>query len=254
VYTLFEDAQGTIWIDAGLLYRWNRTTGAFTSYETRSDRPDDFGNTGVWAIVEDPPGVLWAATYRGLYRYEIATGRSRQYGHRPGNPTGLPEEGALTFSRSGRTLWVVTENYLSRLDDASTGRFTSLAYKDHPTTGQWVFPSTVQDPDGFLWLGSNEGLVRFDPATGTFKRYRSDPRRPTSLSNDAIRAILLDPREPGRFLWIGTAAAGSIFRSRGPDLRPLHRDGLPNNVVWGAGRRPGELWLSTSKGLSASIR
>ena len=91
VYTLFEDRTGALWIDAGLLYRRNRATGEFRSFESSSTRPNDFGNTGVWALVEDPPGFLWAATYTGLYHYEIATGRSRQYKYDPADSTGLPE-------------------------------------------------------------------------------------------------------------------------------------------------------------------
>jgi signal transduction histidine kinase/ligand-binding sensor domain-containing protein/DNA-binding response OmpR family regulator len=254
VYTLFEDAAGTIWIDAGLLYRWNRATGAFTSFESSSADPDKFGNTGVWAIVEDPVGVLWAATYRGLYRYEIATGRSRQYKHDPTDPGGLPEETAYDVYRDrAGTLWVVTENYLAKLTDPATGRFTAYRHKEAPTTGQWVFPSTIQDADGFLWLGSSQGLARFDPATGLFRRYRSDPKQPTSLSHDAIRAILPDPREPRRYLWIGTAGGGLNRFDRDTEtfVHITDRDGLPNNVVYGV--QPdatGKLWLSTNKGLS----
>jgi ligand-binding sensor domain-containing protein len=91
VYTLFEDSGGNLWIDAGVLYRWNRRTGEFVSFETTSDRPDDFGNTRVWSLLEHPRGFLWAGTDRGLYHHEIATGRSRQYRHDPADPGGLPE-------------------------------------------------------------------------------------------------------------------------------------------------------------------
>lgn len=254
VYTLFEDATGAIWIDAGLLYRWNRATGSFTSFESSSVRPDRFGNTGVWAIVEEPVGVLWAATYRGLYRYDIATGRSRQYKHDSADPGGLPEETAYdVFRDRNGTLWVVTENYLAKLTDPGAGRFTSYRHKEAPSAGQWIFPSTIQDAEGFLWLGSSHGLARFDPATGTFRRYRSDPRRPTSLSHDAIRAILPDPREPQRYLWIGTAGGGLNRFDRQTDtfVHITDKDGLPNNVVYGV--QPdatGKLWLSTNKGLS----
>jgi signal transduction histidine kinase/ligand-binding sensor domain-containing protein/DNA-binding response OmpR family regulator len=254
VYTLFEDAAGTIWIDAGLLYRWNRATGSFTSFESSSLNPDKFGNTGVWAIIEDPVGVLWAGTYRGLYRYEIATGRTRQYKHDPADAGGLPEEVAYDVfrDRSG-TLWVVTENYLSKLTDPVAGRFTSYRHKEEPTTDLWTFPSTIQDTDGFLWLGSSQGLSRFDPATGSFRHYRSDPKRPTSLSHDAIRAILPDPREPKRYLWIGTAGGGlnRFDRETETFIHITDKDGLPNNVVYGVqADATGKLWLSTNKGLS----
>jgi signal transduction histidine kinase/ligand-binding sensor domain-containing protein/DNA-binding response OmpR family regulator len=254
VYTVFEDVSGTLWIDAGLLYQWNRATGAFRSFETTPNRPDDFGNTGVWGLVEDPPGFLWAATYRGLYHYDVATGRYRQYRYDPGDSAGLPEEMVYdVFRDRDGVIWAVTENFLARLDDARRGRFDVWRHKEHPTTGQWIFPSTIQDAHGSLWLGSDQGVVRFDPRTRSFRRYRHDPRQPESISHDAVRAILPDPSSPHRFLWIGTAGGGlnRLDIDSGTFVHFTERDGLPNNVVYGVlADRSGHLWLSTNKGLS----
>lgn len=254
VYTLFEDRAGTVWIDAGLLYKWNRTTGEFKSFETNSNRPNDFGNTGVWSIVEDPPGFLWTATYQGLYHYEIATGRYRQYAPSPADSTGLPEQPVYdVFRDRDSVIWAVTENFLVRLVDAERGRFRIYRFKERPTTGQWGFPSTVQDSSGALWLGSDQGLARFDPKTESFRHFRHDPRQPGSLSHDAIRAILPDPREPNRFLWIGTAGGGlNRFNvDSGTFVHFTSLNGLPNDVVYGVlPDSSGRLWLSTNKGLS----
>jgi signal transduction histidine kinase/ligand-binding sensor domain-containing protein/DNA-binding response OmpR family regulator len=254
VYTIFEDLSKTLWVDAGLLYQWNRTTGAFRSFETSSNRPDDFGNTGVWAIVEDPPGFLWAGTYRGLYHYEIATGRSRQYRYDPADSTGLPESVVYDVFR-GRdgTIWAVTENFLVRLVDAERGRFQIWRSKERATSGLWIFPSTVQDANGALWLGADQGLARFDPKTGAFRHYRHDPHEPATLSHDAVRSILPDPLEPNRYLWIGTAGGGlnRLDLGSGTFVHFTERDGLPNNVVYGIlADTSGKLWLSTNKGLS----
>jgi signal transduction histidine kinase/ligand-binding sensor domain-containing protein/DNA-binding response OmpR family regulator len=254
VYTLFEDRAGSLWIDAGLLYRWNRTTGEFRSFETTSSRPNDFGNTGVWAIVEDPPGFLWAATYDGLHHYEIATGRSRQYRYDPADSTGLPEQVVFdVFRDRDGGIWVVTENFLARLVDVERGRFERFRFKERPTVRQWIFPSTIQDSTGALWVGSDQGLARFDPTTGSFRRYHHDPRRPTSLSHDAIRWIQPDPREPNRILWIATAGGGlNRFDIAAETFtRFSERDGLPNDVVYAIlPDSTGRLWLSTNKGLS----
>jgi signal transduction histidine kinase/ligand-binding sensor domain-containing protein/DNA-binding response OmpR family regulator len=254
VYTIFEDHTGTLWIDAGLLYRWNRATGELRSFETSSTRPNDFGNTGVWSIIEDPPGFLWAATYRGLYHYEIATGRARQYRYDPADSTGLPEQVVYdVFRDTTGVIWAVTENFLVRLADAERGRFQSWRYKERATSGQWVFPSTIQLRDGSLWLGSDQGLVRFDPKTASFRHWRHDPRVPASLSHDAIRSILPDPRRPDQVLWIGTAGGGlnRFDIDPGTFTHFTERDGLPNNVVYGVlPDANGGLWLSTNKGLS----
>ena len=254
VYTLFEDRAGTLWIDAGLLYRWDRPTGAFRSFETTPDRPDDFGNTGVWSLVEDPPGFLWAATYRGLYHYEIATGRVRHYRHDPRDPTGLPEETVYdVFRDRDGVVWVVTENFLARLADPGRGRFDAWRFKPLLTQRQWIFPSLIQDARGALWLGSDQGLTRFDPRTGALRHYRHDPRRPRSLGHDAVRAILPDPRQPDRYLWVGTAGGG-LNRLDMDSATFEHftgREGLPNDVVYGVlADAGGKLWLSTNRGLS----
>jgi signal transduction histidine kinase/ligand-binding sensor domain-containing protein/DNA-binding response OmpR family regulator len=254
VYTLFEDLSGTLWIDAGLLYRWNRTTGELRSFESNSNRPNDFGNVAVWSIVEDPPGSLWAASVSGLYHYEIAAGRFRQYRYDPADSAGLPEQSVYdVFRDRAGVIWAVTENFLVKLVDPERGRFQHFRHKERLTARQWIFPSTIQDSTGALWLGSDQGLARFDPKTGTFRHFRHDPRVAGSLSHDAIRSILPDPRQPNRYLWVGTAGGGlnRLDIDSGTFVHFTERDGLPNDVVYAVlADSSGRLWLSTNKGLS----
>ena len=250
--SLVEDRSGQLWLSTrSELMRFDPSTGSFAS---SSSRPQEFGNTGVWAVVEDPPGFLWAATYQGLYHYEIATGQYRHYWHDPADSAGLPEETTYdVFRDRDGVVWAATENFLVRLADAERGRFDAWRHKERPTTGQWIFPSIIQDARGALWLGSDQGLARFDPATGTFRRWRHDPRQPGSLSHDAVRSILADPRQPGRFLWIGTAGGGlnRFDIDSGTFAHFTERDGLPNDVVYGIlADTSGALWVSTNKGLS----
>ena len=254
VYTIFEDSGGHVWIGAGVLYRWDRTTGAVRSFETTSDRVEDFGNTGAWSIVEDPAGRLWVGTFEGLYRYEIATGRWRRYAHDPADPAGLPEKQVFGVHRArDGSIWAVTRSHLARLEDPEAGRFRSHRYLDDAPPDRWTFPSLREDDDGVFWLGSNRGLVRFDPATGTARRYRADPSAADGLAHDEVRALLADPGEPERYLWIGTAGGGlqRLDRRTGTFERWTVEDGLPNDVVYGIvadGR--GHLWLSTNRGLA----
>ena len=58
-----------------------------------------------------------------------------------------------------------------------------------------------QGPDGFLWLGTLDGLNRFDPGTQQFLVYRHNPEDSRSLSHSKVNAIWEDRRGT---LWIGT--------------------------------------------------
>ncbi len=66
--------------------------------------------------------------------------------------------------------------------------------------------SLAQTSDGYLWLGSEEGLVRFDGVRFTVYSTRTTP----GLHNDQISALLVDRQQN---LWIGTRGGGlSCFR------------------------------------------
>jgi len=64
----------------------------------------------------------------------------------------------------------------------------------------------LQSATGYLWAGTNDGLVRFDGLET--KTWRHDPQDSTSLTNNTIRRLLEDPK--GR-LWIRTEATLDRF-------------------------------------------
>ena len=67
--------------------------------------------------------------------------------------------------------------------------------------------STIfQDSRGFIWIGTEAGLNKYDGYTIT--DYLHDPEDPFSISHNFIRTIFEDPADSGRVLWIGTRGGG----------------------------------------------
>ena len=57
----------------------------------------------------------------------------------------------------------------------------------------------AQDADGFLWIGTQGGLVRYDGYA--FRTYRPDPRDPATIGGAYVRTLRV--ASDGR-IWIGT--------------------------------------------------
>src|SRR5688572_12333043 len=66
----------------------------------------------------------------------------------------------------------------------------------------------TQDKDGFLWIGTQDGLNKYNGLT--FKVYRNDPFDSLSLPSANIGALLSDSKNR---LWVGTMEEGlCLFR------------------------------------------
>jgi diguanylate cyclase (GGDEF)-like protein len=102
--------------------------------------------------------------------------------------------------------------------------------------------SIVQTPDGYLWMGTREGLVRFDGARFTVFDTRTNPE----LGKNWVLSLLVD--RDGR-LWIGTSGGGLVRLAGGRFTRFSTTDGLPSDQVSVLFEdRRGRLWVGTDGG------
>ncbi|WP_197489933.1 two-component regulator propeller domain-containing protein [Rheinheimera sp. SA_1] len=79
-------------------------------------------------------------------------------------------------------------------------RFMQLG-RQHPFLSQAT--ALVQDAQGFLWIGTQHGLYRYDGQV--VEIFRADPTDANSLSSDWISSLMLDRRGQ---LWVGTRYGG----------------------------------------------
>jgi signal transduction histidine kinase/ligand-binding sensor domain-containing protein len=117
------------------------------------------------------------------------------------------------------------------------------------TTEQGLPQNTVtailQTRDGYLWLGTLGGLVRFDGLKFTIFPAGSTE----GLRSNRIRALYEDEAED---LWIGAEGGGLTRYRHGTFTNYALQDGLPgrNAVTSIADGGAGALWLGTNSGLA----
>lgn len=141
--------------------------------------------------------------------------------------------------------WTFPAQAADRWEELSTTVFINYGRDQglpHP-----VPTALAQDRDGFLWVGLQGGLARWDGYR--FRTYRADPLVKGSLPDDWIS--ILHVGADGR-LWVGSGAAGLARYDKTTDLfHPVTLSTVPGRMHIGAiaddGR--GGLWVGTDDGL-----
>ncbi len=124
-------------------------------------------------------------------------------------------------------------------------RFTHVTFGAGASSGR--IAQIVQDDQGFLWMGTQDSLQRYDGYR--LREYRHDPANPNSLSGSYIYSLFKD-RE-GQ-LWVGS----NLFLDRfNPQTEVFTHYHLPAGRFEGwvshiTEDREGTLWLSTNHGLN----
>ncbi len=99
----------------------------------------------------------------------------------------------------------------------------------------------MQTHDGYLWLGTEGGLVRFDGVKFTVYDSQNTP----ALRSNNIRALLEDQ---GHTLWVGTADGLTALRPDGAAVF-TREQGLPNNSIFSLEQDAGgRLLVQTASG------
>lgn len=124
----------------------------------------------------------------------------------------------------------------------------------HLTTVNGLSQSSViaihQDKLGQIWLGTRDGLNKYDG--NKFTVYRTEEGNPNSLSNNDILSINQDNEG---FLWIGTYNGLNKYNPKTGDfVRYFHNkenSSICNNTIWTIKvLSSGAVWVGTSEGLS----
>jgi len=172
VYAVYVDRGNNLWVGTlNGLDRYNRKTGTFIHYRPETSNPNSLSGGSVNSLLEDRDGNLWIGTLdSGLNKLNIETGQFTRYRFDPQNKQSLSNDSIQSiYQDSLGRIWIGTFGGGLNLYHPETDSFTYYLEKNGLPNG--VVYGILEDKNGNLWMSTNYGLSRFNPATGTFRNF-----------------------------------------------------------------------------------
>jgi signal transduction histidine kinase/CheY-like chemotaxis protein/streptogramin lyase len=144
-----------------------KTVGHFENYTSRYCAYQELDNFN-FQIQNDSDSTLWICTRDGLVKINVTTHITTCYRNSIGDSTSISDNTVYTiFKDSSNKTWVGLSEGLNLLNTAE-GKFETILREIGAR-------SIIEDNDRNLWLGTNNGLIKFNPANRVVRSYdRSD--------------------------------------------------------------------------------
>lgn len=223
---------------------YNRETDSF---ENTFDNESFLKNKDIKAITEDIYGDLWIGTKDGLSKKELKSGEMKYFFSQGDDKTEIYS----LLSDSKGFLWVGTLNDgLRRINikTEDTEEYFSNESDNNKAIPSNTIKKMMEDSEGNIWIGTKEGLVKYDRHSDKFITHRNKYYDSHSLINDYVFSVIEDN---SGLIWVGTYAGVSIFDLNRKIVHyrmdPFNSNSLSSNVIHGIYEDDeGLLWIGTS--------
>ncbi len=171
IWSLYQDKGGNIWIGTRIkgLYIFNPATKKLIHYKYLPGIAGSISDSSVWNIWQDRNGEVWLGTDYGLCRVinpqDISNLSFERYDFGDNSPLHVwniaeSKEGKLYIGTIGEGLYEISED-----------RLQAIKHVDFPAD---ILASMALDDAGNLWVGSTNGLYKYNPSDGSYIYFSED--------------------------------------------------------------------------------
>lgn len=251
--TSLVPSEDGIWIGTdggGVVFR-DAVTGRLSTPDVLSNAED---LQRVRALARDSLGRIWIGLREsGIAIFDPRTSELHRLRHSPTEPASLSGNSlfAILPLRNGNKL-IATASGLDKISAANLDVTRITLPAQIAPAGQPVHVRALAEAtDGMIWVGTDNGLGRYDPRSESWRTYRKRDSGTSTLPGNRVQTLLIDSQ--GR-LWVGTIEGLAWFDSATETFSSYHRDpvearSLPDdNIVSLYEDRGGSLWIGTKTG------
>jgi len=220
------------------VYTWDNENKTFNVF-----LKTNFPANHIRKLFIDSKKRLWIGTFDGLFMY---------------NENNEPEQFVKgehiyeIFEDSKSNLWIATR-YSGMYKFTSQGDFTKIVHNpdNHNSIPHNQIRSFAEDNYGNIWIGTFNGLCKYNPTTDVYTSYQRD-NLPGALNHSSVFSTYKDDQGT---IWAGTYYAGVHYFNPDADCFSLYSSDIRRNDCLShfyVGKmvedKAGNLWICTEGG------
>ena len=262
IFSLFVDRTGVLWAGTQIagFNLYDPTVVKFMHYQIDPGLAPELAMNSIRGFHLDRESRLWVAIgLGGLVILDRKTGKMEHYSHDPTNPKTLSSNLLMCiYQDTDSTIWIGTRNGLNRFNPIK-GEFRRFYFSapDASDRVNAINYNIIEIPakPGYLWFGTNGGLVRFHKESLEFKTHTFAHEHENSNNNrdNTVRTVFYSPSRPTE-IWLGTTRGIRIYDIDSESFRyyahdPKNPHSLSNdNVMHLHEDEEGIIWIATYGG------
>ena len=202
---------------------------------------------GVWKFF-----LLIIFIFKGLFvvgqGMTVSTGKILEtdlFFERFYSKSGLPDDRIRSiFQDHNGFLWIGTMSGVARYDGFTFKNYYKTRLPNS-ISGNWAY-AICEDSEKNIWIGTREGLNKFDKEKSSFESFLNDKNNPKSISSNVINALQFDKRG---LLWIGTPQGLNRFNPTTKSFKRFSTYPFNTNICSIISSKGDFIWIATRDGV-----
>jgi len=175
---ILQDSDNTTWVAtySGGLNRLNKDGKTFRHYRLDDESTNGLISENIFQVIEDDEGYIWLATDGGgVSRLDKHTEKIVNFVHQKEIKNSLSSNAIVSiYQDSHGRFWIGTQGRgLNRWEpeDRRQGKNKFIHYTINSGLPGSTVNGVLEDDGGYIWISTNKGVSRLDPATNEIKNY-----------------------------------------------------------------------------------
>ena len=200
-YCYYIENDSTIWIgtyNTGL-FAINPDGNVLHHFQKNNNKSSNITSNTIVQIIKDRSDILWLGTAGG----GVSKIRKTKFESYNTNNINLTHDMVWSFCEADSEIWIGTLDGIT-IQNKSDKSIRKLEYKlnePNKLSNKAVWSIVKELYSNIFWIGTSNGLNRYDNDTEKFTYYFNNPEDSSSLGYDYVSKLFIDSRNR---LWVGT--------------------------------------------------